>query len=189
MSPTKLILNILIRAMLCLLVSAACYFMFTAVLGATGQASETRVIWAMTVLTSGVVWVFVFVRPAFALMGLLAGAVHDLRWRDENGRYYAFDGQKIRVVVVEGEPWMAETDVLKVLGPKALRHLNWQKMPADEYGKIEEPELMGFSEKGVEKLFTGKSDAFSLRFRKWLIGEVFFPFRRARERGLPPPWT
>ncbi|MBI5912184.1 MAG: hypothetical protein HY848_19820 [Betaproteobacteria bacterium] len=189
MSPTKLLLNIFLRALLCLLASAACYFMFTALLGATGQASETRVIWAMTALTSSVIWVFAFARPAIALIGLLADAVHALRWRDENGRYYAFDGRKIRVVVVEGEPWVAEADVLKVLGPKALRHLNWQKMPADEYGEISEANLKGFSEKGVEKLFTGKSDAFSLRFRKWLIGEVFFPFRRARERGLPPPWT
>ncbi len=189
MSPAKLILILFLRALLCLLVSAACYFMFTALLGATGQASETRVIWAMTLLTSSVVWIFAFVRPAFALIGLLADAVHALRWRDENGRYYAFDGQEIRVVVVEGEPWVSETDVLKVLGAKALRHINWQKMPADEYGEISGAELKGFSEKGVEKLFTGKSDAPSLRFRKWLIGEVFFPFRRARERGLPPPWT
>lgn len=190
MSPTKLILNVLLRALLCLLVSAACYFMFTALLGATGQASETRVIWAMTALTSGIVWIFFFVRPAFfALTGLLADAVHVLRWRNENGRYYAFDGQKIRVVVVEGEPWVAEADVLRVLGPKALKHLNWQQMPVDEYGEIAGAHLKGFSEKGVEKLFTGKSDASSLRFRKWLIGDVFFPFRRARERGLPPPWT
>ncbi len=189
MSPTKLILSILVRAVLCLLVSAACYFMFTAILGATGQASETKVIWAMTALTSGIVWIFAFVRPAIRLMGLLTDAVHALRWSDENGRYYVFDGQKIRVVVVEGEPWVAETDVLKVLGPKALRHVNWQKMPADEYGEIAGADLKGFSEKGVEKLFTGKSDAPSLRFRKWLIGDVFFPFRCARERGLPPPWT
>ncbi len=189
MSPTKLILSILVRALLCLLVSAVCYFMFTALLGATGQASETRIIWAMTVLTSGVVWVFAFVRPAFELVGLLTSAVRALLWREENGRYYAFDGRRIRVVVVEGEPWVAEADVLKVLGPKALRHLNWQKMPADEYGEISEPNLKGFSEKGIDKLFSAKSDAFSLRFRKWLIGEVFFPFRRARERGLPPPWA
>lgn len=186
---TKLILTVLVRAMLCLLVSAACYFTFTALLGATGQASETRVIWAMTAITSGIVWVFAFVRPMIGLMGLLADAVHAQRWSGENGRYYAFDGQKIRVVVVEGEPWVAEADVLKVLGTKALRHVNWKKMPADEYGEIAGADLKGFSEKGVEKLFTGKSDASSLRFRKWLIGDVFFPFRRARERGLPPPWT
>ena len=189
MSPTKLILNILVRAVLCLLVSAACYFMFTALLGATGQASETRIIWAMTILTSGVVWVFAFVRPAFEVVGLLADAVHALRWRDENGRYYAFDGHSIRVVVVAGEPWVAATDVFKVLGPKALRHLNWQKMPADEYAEISAPNLKGFFEKGIEKLFAGKLDVLSRRFRKWLIGEVFFPFRRARERGLPPPWA
>ncbi len=187
MSPTKLMLSILVRAILCLLVSAACYFMFTALLGATGQASETRIIWAMTILTSGVVWVFAFVNPAFALMGLLADAVRALLWRGENGRYYAFDGQRIRVVVVEGEPWVAEADVLKVLGPKALGHLNWQKMPADEYGEISEPNLKGFSEKGIEKLFARETDGFSRRFRKWLIGEVFFPFRRPRERGLPLP--
>lgn len=189
MSVTSLVLKVVLRAVLCLLVSAACYFMLTALLGATGQASQTRVIWAMTALTSGIVWIFAFVRPALELAGVLADAVHALRWRNENGRYYAFDGQKIRVVVVEGEPWVAEADVLKVLGPKALRHINWQKMPADEYGEISGAELKGFSEKGVEKLFTGKSDAPSLRFRKWLIGDVFFPFRRARERGLPPPWT
>ena len=187
MSPTKLILSILVRALLCLLVSAACYFMFTALLGATGQASETRVIWAMTILISGVIWVFAFVTPAFALMGLLADAVRALLWRNENGRYYAFDGQRIRVVDVDGEPWVAEADVLKVLGAKALSHLNWQKMPADEYGEISERKLKGFSEKGIEKLFAGKMDVFSRRFRKWLIGEVFFPFRRARERGLPLP--
>jgi len=174
---------------LCLLVSVACYFMFTALLGATGQASETRIIWAMTILTSGVVWVFAFVRPAFELAGVLIDAVRALLWREENGRYYSFDGQKIRVVVVEGEPWVAESDVFKVLGPKALRHLHWQKMPADEYGEISEPKQKGFSEKGMEKLFAGKTDDHSRRFRKWLIGEVFFPFRRARERGLPSPWA
>lgn len=187
MSPANLMLTILVRALLCLLVSGTCYFMFTALLGATGQASETRVVWAMTILTSSVVWVCAFVRPAFALMGLLADAVRALLWRNENGRYYAFDGQRIRVVVVEGEPWVAEADVLKVLGPKALRHLNWQKMPAGAYGEISEPNLKGFSEKGIENLLAGKTDEFSRRFRKWLIGEVFFPFRRARERGLPLP--
>ena len=187
MSPAKLMLSILVRALLCLLWSAACYFMFTALLGATGQASETRVIWAMTIVISSVVWVIAFVSPAFALMGLLADAVRALLWRNENGRYYAFDGQRIRVFVVEGEPWVAEANVLKVLGAKALRHLNWQKMPADEYGEISEANLKGFSEKGIAKLFAGKLDGFSLRFRKWLIGEVFFPFRHARERGLPLP--
>ena len=160
MSPTKLILSIFVRALLCLLVSAACYFMFTALLGATGQASETRVIWAMTLLSSSVVWVFAFVRPAFALMGSLADAVRALLWRSESGRYYAFDGQRIRVVVVEGEPWVAEADVLKVLGAKALSHLNWQKMAADEYREISEHNLMGFSEKGIEKLLAGKTDDF-----------------------------
>ena len=35
MSPARLMLGILVRALLCLLVSAACYFMFTALLGAT----------------------------------------------------------------------------------------------------------------------------------------------------------
>ena len=106
-----------------------------------------RLIWAMTILISGVIWVFAFVTPAFALMGLLADAVRALLWRNENGRYYAFDGQRIRVVDVDGEPWVAEADVLKVLGAKALSHLNWQKMPADEYGEIAEPNLKGFSEK------------------------------------------
>lgn len=182
-------LAILVRALLCLLVSAACYFMFTAFLGATGQASETTVIWAMTVLTSGVVWVFAFVRPAFDLAGGLIDEVRAFFWRKENGRYFAFDGRKIRVVVVEGEPWVAESDVLKVLGPQALRHLNLQKMPADEYGEIPESSLKGFSERGIEKLFAGKTDQFSRRFRTWLIRDVFFPFRRARERGLPPPWA
>ncbi|MBI3374579.1 MAG: hypothetical protein HY017_22870 [Betaproteobacteria bacterium] len=189
MSLARLMLVILVRALLCLLVSAACYFMFTALLGATGQSSEKTVIWAMTILTSGVVWVFAFVRPAFAVMGSLADAVRALLWRSESGRYYAFDGQRIRVMVVEGEPWVAEADVLKVLGPKALRHLNWKQMSADEYGEISGTNLKGFSEQGVEKLFAGKTDEFSRRFRKCLIGDVFFPFRRARERGLPLPWT
>ena len=189
MSPAKLIFRVLALALFCLLVSAACYFVLTAWLGVTGQASETRMIWALTIIASGVVWVFAFVRPAFALAGLLADAVHALRWHDENGRYFSFDGRKIRVVVVEGEPWVAETDVFKVLGPKAISHLHWQKMPADEYGEISQPNQKGFSEKGIEKLFAGRTDDVSRRFRKWLIGEVFFPFRRARERGLPPPWA
>ena len=187
MSPANLIFVVLVRAMLCLLTSAACYFVLTASLGVTGQASETRMIWALTIVASSVAWVFAFVRPAFELAGLLTYAVRAFLWRNENGRYFSFDGQKIRVIVVEGEPWVAETDVLKVLGPKALRHLNWQRMPADEYGEISEANLKGFSEKGLEKLFAGKTDEFSRRFRKWLIGDVFFPFHRARERGLPPP--
>lgn len=186
MRPPNLMLRILVRGALCLLVSAACYFTLTALLGVTGQSSQTRIIWAMTIITSGVIWVFAFVRPGFELMGLLTDAVRALLWRDENGRYYSFDGQRIRVVVVEGDPWVAETDVFKVLGPKAVRHLNWQKMPADEYADISE-NLKGFSEKGIEKLFAGRTDDFTRRFRRWLIGEVFFPFRRARERGLPAP--
>ena len=148
MSPAKRMLSILVRGLLCLLVSAACYFMFTASLGATGQSSETSVVWAMTILTSSVVWVFAFVRPAFALTGLLADTVRALLWRNENGRYYAFDGQRIRVVVVEGEPWVAEADVLKVLGRKALGHLNRQKMPA-RVREISGSNMKGFSE-GIE---------------------------------------
>ncbi len=189
MRPPKLIVVLIVRALLCLLVSVACYYTLTALLGATGQHSETRTIWAMTIITSGMVWVFAFVRPGFEIAGMLAGAVRAFLWREENGRHFSFDGQRIRVIVVEGEPWVAETDVLKVLGPKALRHVNWQKMPADEYGEIAAPGVKGFSEKGVEKLFAGRTDDHLRRFRKWLIGEVFFPFRRARERGLPPPWT
>jgi len=189
MFPTMLMFRILVRALLCLLVSAACYFMFTALLGATGQASNTRIIWAMTIVVSGVVWVFALTRPAFDLAGVLTDAVRAFLWREENGRYFSFNGQKIRVAVVEGEPWVAEMDVLKVLGPKELRYLNWKKMPADEYSEISEANLKGFSEKGIEKLFAGRTDDHSRRFRKWLIGEVFFPFRRARERGLPPPWA
>lgn len=188
MFPSKLLYRVLIRALLCLLVSAACYFMFTALLGATGQASETRTIWAMTILTSGVLWVFALLRPALELAGVLIDAVRTHIWREENGRYYNFDGQRIRVVVVEGIPWVAEVDVIKVLGPKALRHLNRKTLPADEYAEISGPKLMGFSENGIDKLFAGTTDEFSRRFRMWLVRDVFFPFRRARERGLPPPW-
>jgi quinol-cytochrome oxidoreductase complex cytochrome b subunit len=82
MFPNKLTLSIFVRVLLCLLVSAVCYFMFTALLGATRQASQTRILWAMTILTSGVVWAFALVRPAFALMGLLTDAVRTLGCAD-----------------------------------------------------------------------------------------------------------
>lgn len=62
-----------------------------------------------------------FVRPAFDLAGGLIDAIRGFFLRKGDGRYFAFDGRKIRVVVVEGEPWVAESGILVVPGPKALR--------------------------------------------------------------------
>ena len=186
MSASTWILPVLGRLVACILVTWACHIV---AISAMGKATEPGMTWALTIVTSAPIWVWVFLRPAGKFLEYLIDAYRAHLWRHENGRYYAFEGQRVRVLLIDDEPWVIEQDIVKIAGKGGLTRTNWHAFPPELFRSVPGTKLNAFSESGVKKLFSGRTDHQMNRIDLWLEREVFFPFRRARERGMKLPET
>ena len=99
--------SLLIRIALCAAATAACYFVLKSIFGSSGQSSEKTALWMLTIVASSMIWATALARP---LVEMVAAAYNGLRWlvwRKEHGRWYAYDGRRLRVFTLEGAPWIA----------------------------------------------------------------------------------
>ena len=97
---------------------------------------------------------------------------------------FAYQGQSVRTVAIDGEPWFVAKDVAEILGyvwagSATIRHVpeEWKGVNSvpTPYG-VQEMALL--SEQGLY-FFLGRSDKpLALPFQKWIAGEVMPSIRR-----------
>ena len=179
---------LLVRIVLCAAATGACYFLLTAIFGALGQSSETSVIWAMTIVVSSPIWAVALARPFLEFVPAAYQAIRSLVWDKEHGRWYAYQGRRIRVFTVDGAPWVAVQDIAAVTGWKDLDE-RCQRLPPEQCQVVESAELLCLSEPGIHGLFGKRTDPAALKFGIWIERNVLLQFRLARERGMRLPRT
>jgi len=142
----------------------------------------------MTILCSGPVWAVALARPIVEFFPAAYQAIRSLVWGKESGRWYAYDGQRIRVFTVDGAPWVAVQDIAAVTGWKNLDE-RCRRLPPEQCQVVESTEQLCLSEPGIRALFAKRTDPEALKFGLWIERNVLLQFRLARERGLRLPRT
>jgi hypothetical protein len=94
-----------------------------------------------------------------------------------NGRYYEFAGTQIRVFEIGQELWVADADLLRVIGEKPTLMLG-SIYGSQEYRPTPESGLHAFSPAGALKVLSASSHYESKRMMLWLQREVYKPHQR-----------
>ena len=121
-------------------------------------------------------------RPLIDLASELRHGVRMAVWKPVEGRYYAFQGHRIRVVEdADHCRWVCAADVRRAVGftagdgALALSYPNgW-----DSFGVPPEPH---FSDEALLLHLAKERSAEAIRFKNWAEREITFPARRERER-------
>jgi len=106
-----------------------------------------------------------------------------LVWRPEEGRYYAFHGQQVRVIEdVENVRWVRAADVRRIVGYTASDGALALTYPNDwtDFGSPPEPY---FSAEALLTHLRKEGTAEAGRFALWAERTIAFPARRLRERS------
>ena len=111
-----------------------------------------------------------------------------LVWRKEYGRWYAYEGRRLRVFTVDGAPWIAVCDIAAVMAWENLEE-RCRRLPPEQCQLVEGKDLLCLSETGIQALFAKRTDPEALKFGIWIERNVLIQFRLARERGLRLPRT
>lgn len=93
------------------------------------------------------------------------------------GRYYEFAGTQIRIIEIGKELWVADADLLRVIGEKPSLMLG-SVYDSQDYGAIPDSGLHGFSPGGALKVLSASSHYESKRMLLWLQREVYKPHQR-----------
>ena len=183
-----LIKTLLVRIVLYAAATAACHFMLSAIFGSLGQSSGKSVLWAMTIVVSSPIWAVALARPLTEIVPAAYNALRWLVWRKEEGRWYAYEGQRVRVFTMDGAPWIAVRDIAAVMAWKDLEQ-RCRQLPPEQCRVVEDKGLLCLSENGIQALFAKRTNAHALKFGIWIERNVLIQFRLARERGMPLPRT
>lgn len=133
-----------------------------------------------------VIWGALLARPVIEFFPALVRSARHAALREWEGRYYAFESAQVRVIEVDGAPWIVDADAFRALGVRTTRRtravLAATFGPAD-YAPIPGTPHRGFSERGVLRYLERREDRQATKFRLWLEREVFGPWRQRRERA------
>ena len=180
--------SLLIRIALCAGATAACYFILISIFGSFGQSSEKTALWAMALAASSVIWGVALARPLVEMASAAYNGLRWLVWRKEQGRWYEYDGRRLRVFTLEGAPWIAVRDIAAAMAWENLEQ-RCGRMPPEQCRVVEDENLLCLSESGIQALFAKRTEPQALRFGLWLERNVLIQFRLAQQRGLRLPRT
>ena len=133
-----------------------------------------------------VIWGALLARPVIEFFPGLVRSARHAALREWEGRYYAFESAQVRVLDVDGEPWIVDADAFRALGVPTTRRTRAvlaATLGAAEYGPIPGTRHRGFSERGVLRYLEKREDRQATKFGLWLEREVFLPWRRRRDRA------
>ena len=187
MDPDEVWRALAIRIPLCAVATLICHYVVVALLGQTGGHELKGVSIAITVAVSAPLWAAALVRPGLELFTMAYHWIRWLVWGGDSGNYFAFEGKRIRFFDVDGDPWMVERDAWHLTDPGAIKHVNWRKLPPEQYGPIPETPFRGFSEAGVMRLLEGRKDPDVRRVTLWLTREVYMPAAKKKQLGAAHP--
>ncbi|MFE9422412.1 Bro-N domain-containing protein [Kitasatospora sp. NPDC006697] len=109
---------------------------------------------------------------------------------------FDFDGQEVRVVMINGDPWWVARDVCAVLEISNPRHVLWKTLEEDEKAVVigdtpgGDQQLSIVNEPGLYSLVLRSRKPKARAFKRWLTHEVIPAIRRTG-RYVPsePPRT
>ena len=131
---------------------------------------------------SAPLWGLLLTKPILESFSIMGRGIKASAMDTRGARLYTFQSQDLRVFFEGGQPWVAEPDLLAILGlkpdPERVRRYD-----ATEYDRIGSTGLSGFSEAGALKLLAGSRHPDVLKLRLWLEREIFAPARKRRERA------
>ena len=122
-------------------------------------------------------WGLLLAKPILEFFPSTYGWFKWLVWRKWQGRYYAFYGRQIRIIMDGRTPWLVDKDVLAVIGEKPNKHL-MRRFDATEYHSIPGTRMRGFSEKGALRLVESSRHTDARKFKLWMEREVFGPLHK-----------
>jgi len=132
------------------------------------------------------IWGVLLAKPIIELVPALLRALREDVFAEWQGRYYAFDGHHIRVLDIEGKPWIVDADLVRSLGQRMsppLRERLRKTLDATEYDRLPATRLWGFSERGALKFLAQRQDPQALKLKLWLEREVYFVWHKRAERA------
>ena len=142
----------------------------------------------MTIVASSPIWAIALARPILEFFPAAYQALRSLVWEKESGRWYAYEGRRIRVFTVDGAPWVAVQDISAVTGWNNLAK-RCRSLPPEQCQVVGDKELLCLSETGIQALFAKRTDQRALKFGIWVERNVIIQFHIARKRGLRLPRT
>jgi len=121
-------------------------------------------------------------RPLIDLASDLHHATRWLVWRSEEGRYYAFHGQQVRVIEdAEQVRWVRAADVRRIVGYTSSDGAIALTYPTG-WALFGSPPEGYFSDEALLTHLRREGTAEAGRFALWAERTITFPARRRRER-------
>ena len=131
------------------------------------------------------IWGVLLAKPIIEIVPAYVRALREEVFAEWQGRYYAFDGHHVRVLDVDGEPWIVDTDLVRSLGQRfspRLRERLRKTLDAAEYDRLPDTRLWGFSERGALKYLERRQDPQAMKLKLWLEREVYLVWHKRAER-------
>jgi len=132
-----------------------------------------------------VLWAAFLAKPIVEAVIFFFRLARSAPLRPYQGRYYAFDNQHIRVIEVDGALWIADEDVLRIIGLVPTQAARRQ----DSYTQhryLVKDKVWVYSQQAALSLVKNSGHAAAPRFVSWLENEVFAPYAKKRFRNPYP---
>ena len=106
---------------------------------------------------------------------------------------FAFEGQQVRVVVIDGDPWFVLADLTRALGLTQFRAerlddgLIRNHPITDQLGRNQQATIV--SEAGMYEVVIRSDKPDAVAFRRWITGDVLPSIRRTGAYGAPRELT
>jgi len=141
-------------------------------------------------LAGGLMLALLLPRPLLELVAELRRVLRERRWRDLEGRHYAYRGHRVQVLEdVSHCRWVSAADVREIVGGTVSEGALALTYP-NGFRRLGEPQQAYLSDEALLVHLGKESSPTANRFRRWVEREIVFPARRVRERlgiHLDPP--
>lgn len=124
-------------------------------------------------------WGALLAKPLLEVIILMVKHFKNAPFKPYQGIYYAFNNRQVRVFEVNGALWVADEDVLPLIGLKASDSARRQSNPK-YYQSIrgaEKETVWIYAEIAILEIVGNSLHKDSIKFRRWLEREVYLPYR------------
>ena len=133
-------------------------------------------------LAGGLMLALLLPRPLLDLAGELGHWLRERRWRDLEGRHYAYRGHRVQVLEdVSHCRWVRLADVRQIVDTSTSEGALSLSYP-DAFRRMGEAQQAYFSAEALLVHLAKESGPEANHFRRWAEREIAFPARRVRER-------
>lgn len=124
-----------------------------------------------------VLWGALLAKPILESVVAYYHFCRDAPLKPYQGNYYAFDGYQVRVFEINYRLWVADNDVLVILGLSAGESSRILASPS-EHRWIENEKVWAYSERAALRLVHDSLHPLAPRLKLWLQREIYLPYHR-----------